>query len=171
YLEQSRSRHESLMVRRNLQSQHNRKDLLNCIDAGQNLLAVFWQCGAASDRHTAKTAVTAGDVDPVKIMQVQHRARRHLHARLESSAMDRRRSKHPNAHQRIRILHLNTYFRGPNLRIEDCANVADDASEDAVGVSIQANIHLLTQTHFGKIILVDIAYDPDMRKIGDRKGS
>ena len=125
---------------------------------------------AAPHRHAAELAVACGDIDPVAVMQVQHRARRHLHMRLKSLAMNRGGGKHSHTHQRVGIVDLDAHLGGADLRIEDGADVADHASQDAVGIGREANVRLLAKMHRGEIVLVDIADDPDVRQVGDGKG-
>ena len=89
---------------------------------------------------------------------------------LESFAVNGRRGKHSNPHQRVGIIDLDAYFGRAYLWIEDGTNVTDHSGEDAVGIGCKTNIRLLTEMHHRKIVLIHITNDPDMRQIGDGKG-
>ena len=62
----------------------------------------------------------------------------------------------------------------PDLRradrgIENRADVADSPGKNAVRISIQLDVRVLAQAHVFQIVLIDIADDPDVRQIGNRK--
>ena len=59
---------------------------------------------------------------------------------------------------------------GVHAGIEDWQDVVDSAFEDLVGVGVQANIRGLADVHGVEIVFVNVADDPDIRKIGDGEG-
>ena len=97
---------------------------ISCILPGKVVAASHW--------HAAELAVARGNVDPVAIVQVEHRSGGHLRVGLKGLAMDRRRGKHSYTHQRIGVFHLDAHLGGANLGIEDSANVADDSGQNTV---------------------------------------
>ena len=62
------------------------------------------------------------------------------------------------------------YFRRADSGIENWQDVIDPAFQDLIGVGIQADIRVLAHMHGIQIILVNVTDDPDIRKIGNRKG-
>src|ERR1700761_6914676 len=103
-------------------------------------------------------------------MQMENRGRGYLHVSLRILPVNGDSGKHADTHQGIGIFNLDTNFCRADLGIEDGANVADDASEDTVRISVEAYVRLLAEMHGWKVILVDVADNPDVREVGDGEG-
>ena len=137
-------------------------EMISCMLPGKHV--------AAPHRYAAKCCRSLQEGRPSRDHADEAPRGRHLRMGLESFAMNCGSGKHSHTHQRVRIIDLDAYLGGADLRIEDGTNVADHASQDPVGIGSEANVRLLTEMHRGKIVLVDIADDPDVRQVGDGEG-
>ena len=60
-------------------------------------------------------------------------------------------------------------FAVRKIRVQNGSDIADPSSENAIGISIQLHIRVLTDTHILQIVFVDIADYPNVRQVGNRE--
>src|SRR5580658_5471386 len=109
---------------------------------------------------------THRDVYPFAIMQMQDGRGGNSSPHLRLLAVESRGDEHPYAHDSW-IRDFKAYFCRMQRGIENRQNVIDAAFEHLAGVSVQTDIRIFADVHRIEIIFVDIADDPDKRKIGD----
>jgi hypothetical protein len=78
--------------------------------------------------------------------------------------------KHTETHEGSGIFDLDTDLCGAKGGVEDSADVADCASDDAVRVGVEADIGGLAEVYVSEVVFVDVADDPDVGEIGDGEG-
>ena len=83
-------------------------------------------------------------------------------------AVERRSDKHPHAHQ-SGIGNLDAHLGRAKRGIQNRADVANVAEEDFVGVRIQPNFRGLAYVHARQIVLKNVAENPDLAQVGNRK--
>ena len=105
-------------------------------------------------------------VDPLAIMQVQNGGGRNRRARFGLLAVEGRGDEHSHPHH-SRVSDFDPDLCRADIRIEYRQNVVDPAFEDLLGIRVQPDIGELADMHRIEIVFVNVADDPDIRKIGD----
>src|SRR3984957_16956111 len=105
-------------------------------------------------------------INPIAVMQVQNRGRRNCRPYFRLLPIKGRSYEHSDAHQ-SRVGDFDPDLGGADTRIENRQNVVDPSLKDFIGIRIQLNIRSLSDVHRVEIILVNIADDPNIRKIRD----
>ena len=77
--------------------------------------------------------------------------------------------EHPEAQDIAGILNFEADLGGANIRIHDGTNTGDPAFQNPIGISVQMNIRILSDVHRRKIVLIHIADDPHLGRIGNRE--
>ncbi len=124
---------------------------------------------AADDPHPLELSCAGRHIDPVPIMQMKNRGGRYGGVVLEFAAVEGGRGKHADAHQAVRIRHLDTNLRGADTGIKHGVDLSDGAGDHMVWVGGQPDVSSLANVNHGQIVFVDIANDPHLREVGDGK--
>ena len=87
---------------------------------------------------------------------------------LDLPAVKGRGHEHSRSHHAM-VSHLKSHLGRANVGIEDGTDVADDTSEDLIGISVQANVGFFSEAHIREIVLIYVTQNPNGAKVGDGK--
>ena len=107
-------------------------------------------------------------VNPLAIMQVQNRVGGNRNVHFRRAAVKRSRREHAHTHH-PRIGHLQPNLRRAETRIKNRQDVIDAALQNLAGICVQPDIGILPDVYGIEIVFINVANDPDVRKIGDGK--
>src|ERR1700733_3888858 len=119
---------------------------------------------------TAELAVACGDKDPVTILKMKKSGSRNHGTHLPSLSLQHSRGKHANPHQPVGIINLDSDLRRAYRWIKHRSYIGNRTGKDAGGICIEANLCALAHMNRRKIILINVAYHPDTRKVSDGEG-
>src|SRR5215831_16697499 len=105
-------------------------------------------------------------VNPIPVVEVQYGAGRDGCAGDRFLTVERSTDKHPEPQDLLRIGDLEPHFRRSKVRIEDRTDIADPSLEKHVRISVDMDIGVFANAHETELILVNVADDPHVGKVG-----
>src|ERR1700733_5437407 len=104
-------------------------------------------------------------------MQLEDCGGRNDGALLGARTLQDGRREHADAEEVVWVLDLDADLGGAQAGVELGADVADDAGEGFAGEGVELDVGVLAKMDVGKIVLVDVADDPDVGEIGYGEGA
>src|SRR5580704_794570 len=157
-----------LLFHRVLKVEGVRHYLIAGFEAGDYFLLLVGQHAPGRDFGPLEVSAAERHVDPLAVVKVQNRGSGNGGVSLRLFAEECGAGKHADPHH-SRILHLQTYFCGTDAGIENRQNVIDASLEGLVRIRIEMDLGSLADADRVEIVFINVADDPDVGKIGNRK--
>src|SRR5260370_7676325 len=101
-------------------------------------------------------------------MEVQNRAGRNHRMHLILLTVERRLTKHSEAHK-ARVLHFQPNLGRAEIRIEGWTDIADPPLENHIRESVKTDFRVFVEVNEGQIVLVYVADNPYVGQVGNSK--
>ena len=108
-------------------------------------------------------------IDPVAIVKVQHGCGRDGCVDVLLRAEEGGGGEHAEP-QHAGILHFQANLGGAQVGIKDGPDIANPSLQNLVRIGVHAHVRKFAQAHKRQIVLVDVAQNPDVGKVGDGEG-
>src|SRR5271156_818561 len=113
-------------------------------------------------------AVPERHVNPLAVVQVQYSTGWKGRMHFRSFSVKSCTGKHADP-EHSRILNLNSDLSRADVGVEDGQNVVDPSFEELIGIGIEVDVCVFPNIDCTEIVFVDIADDPDVRKVRKRE--
>ncbi len=156
---------------RGLKIQGFRHHLLARLKPRADFLLLGWGARkhfAGHHFHAPEAAMFHGCVYPIAVVQMQHRGGWNRCEGFSFWAVEGGGGKHAESHH-PRIRNFQADLRRAQVGIEDGADIGDPAFKHLVRIRVQMNVRVLIEPDKGEVVLIDVAQNPHLRKVGDGK--